>query len=88
MTDKPATDSVRVESARPFSVSRLGQVAAFMHSEGERLQHEGMQRAAEVCLRRGHDEDEDVQVLVRAVLFSYAQSRGIDVMSLPNFQAH
>jgi hypothetical protein len=86
MTDIPAP--VPVANQSPFAVSRLGQVAAFMQSEGERLEHEGMQRAAEVCLRRGHDEDEDVQLLVRALLFSYAHTRGIDVMALPAIHAH
>lgn len=90
MTDKPVPSPDVLPSGvpDPFVVSRLGQVAGFMLSEGERLQHEGMRRAAEICLRRGHDADEEVQVLVRAVLFSYAHTRGIDVMSLPIIHAH
>lgn len=72
----------------PFATSRLGQVAQLMGDEGRAIGHEGMTKVADICLCRGHDPDDDVALLIRHVLFSYANARNINVLSLPDTHAH
>lgn len=86
MTDD--IDKAYLMPPNSFAASRLGQVATTMGLEGSTIGHDGMEKISEICLRRGHDDDPDVQMLIRHVLFSYANSRGINVLALPLNHAH
>lgn len=65
-------------SERLSPSSALGQLALVMRTEAERTLNPNLEHIVEVCETRMHDEDKDVALLARTVLFQYAQMRGID----------